>query len=169
MLTTTDFFNYGRIVGWTTIGLGVLAVLGFLFKWGIRFRLVGITGFLGVLTGGLFSLSLAPIIHTQIPGAVSYSLVYDTGAAETVIAVSNQITPTELEATLQQAASDLFSPGRMGPGTNELLIRARTIVHLQPDTSQPLFLGEVRRSLLRREDPTLQISLYPEAIKQLGT
>jgi hypothetical protein len=172
MFTTADFFNYGRISGWITIGVGILAGLGFLFKWGFRFRLVGATGFFGVLTSGLFALSLVPITHTQIPGAARYSLVYDNGGTTAVIAVAPSITPSELEATLQQAASDLFSPGRLGYGANtqagpELSIRARTIIHPQDTTSKLLTLGEVRRSLALRDDPGLDIKIYAETFKQL--
>jgi hypothetical protein len=175
MFTTADFFNYGRISGWITIGVGILAGLGFLFKWGFRFRLVGATGFFGVLTSGLFALSLVPITHAQIPGAARYSLVYDNGGTTAVIAVAPSITPSELEATLQQAASDLFSPGRLGYGSNtsstqagpELSIRARTIVHPQEMASKLLTLGEVRRSLALRDDPSVEIKIYAETFKQL--
>jgi Protein of function (DUF2518) len=172
MFTTADFFNYGRIVGWATIGFGALAVLAFLFKWGFRFRLVGVTGFLGVLTSGLFALSFVPITHAQIPGAAHYSLVYDNGGTGIVITVAANITPNELEATLQQAASDLFSPGRLGqsatPQTNaELQIRARTVVHPQDNVSQLLVLGEARRSLALRDEPQLEVKIFAENFKQL--
>uniref|UniRef100_B8HK34 DUF2518 family protein n=1 Tax=Cyanothece sp. (strain PCC 7425 / ATCC 29141) TaxID=395961 RepID=B8HK34_CYAP4 len=167
MFTTEDFFTYGRIAGFTTIGLALLATLGFVLKWGFRFRLVGATGFLAVLTGGLFSLSLVPIQHVQIPGAVRYALVYDTGSTQTVITVPPQITPTQLEATLQQAASDLFSPGRLGRGQDQLTVRARTVLHPEPGVSQPLVLGQVQRSLSLRDDPNLKITLYSENIAKL--
>jgi hypothetical protein len=172
MLTTADFFNYGRIVGWITIGTGALAVLAFLLKWGFRFRLVGATGFFGVLTSGLFALSFVPIIHAQIPGAARYSLVYDNGGTTTVITVASDITPTQLEATLQQAASDLFSPGRLGQsaaGNTDLTIRARTVLHPQDKVSTLLTLGEVHRSLTQRADTDLEIKVFTENFKQLPT
>lgn len=152
-----------------TIGLGILTlicgaftVLGFLLKWGIRFRLVGITSFMGVLTGGVFGLSLGLSTRVQIPGAGHYTLVYDTGASQTVIAVAPTITETELDATLRQAAGDLFSPGRISAG--QLTIRARTIIHPEPGVSQPLFIGEVRRSLSQREDPEMVVEVFPEQL-----
>jgi hypothetical protein len=171
MLTTADFLNYGRIVGWATIGFGAFAVLAFLFKWGFRFRLVGVTGFLGVLTSGLFALSFVPITHAQIPGAARYALVYDNGGTATVITVAPDITETELEATLQQAASDLFSPGRLGQGVmaNELMVRARTILHPQENISQLLVLGEAKRSLAAGNDAALEIKIYSDNFKKLPT
>ena len=65
-----------------------------------------------MLTAGLFSLSLAPLSRTVIPGAAQYSLIYDNGATQAVIGVSDQITASELDATLRQAASNLYSAGR---------------------------------------------------------
>ena len=49
--------------------------------------MVGVTGFMGVLTFGLFALSLGPITRTLIPGSVHYSVVYDTGSTHVVIAL----------------------------------------------------------------------------------
>lgn len=167
MPTTIDFFTIGRWMGILTIVFAVLAVLGFIFKWGIRFRLVGVTGFMGVLTGGLFSLYLGLSTHTTIPGAVRYSVVYDNGASQVVIAVSPQIAESELEATLRQAASDLYSFGRLGQVGNQMTIRARTIIHPESGVSKPLYLGQVRRSLASREDEQMQIDIYPENLAQL--
>lgn len=167
MFGTEDFFRYGYWVGLATIGFALLAGLSFVFKWGIRFRLVGVTGFLGVLTAGLFSLSLVPFQHPQIAGSARYKLVYDTGSSQAVIVVSPTIKPTDLEATLRQAASDLFSPGRMGRGDAQLLIRARTIIHPQPGVSEPLLLGKVERSLRQRDDPEMQITLYSDNLAKL--
>jgi Protein of function (DUF2518) len=167
MFGTEDFFNYGYGVGLATLGFGLLAGLSFWLKWGIRFRLVGVTGFLGVLTAGLFSLSLVPFQHAQIPGSVPYKLVYDTGSSQAVIVVSSTIQAPELEATLRQAASDLFSPGRMGRGDQQLTIRARTIIHPQLGVSNPLLLGLVQRSLSQRDDPNMQITLYSNNLAQL--
>lgn len=167
MFTTADFLVYTQWAGILTLAFGVLSTLGFIFKWGIRFRLVGITGFMGVLTGGLLALAIVPFSHTQIPGAAKFSLVYDNGGNQTVIAVSPTITESELEATLRQAASNYFSYGRLGGATNLLTIRARTIIHPQPGVSKPLFLGEVKRSLVSRNDPEMAIAIYAERFAQL--
>ncbi len=167
MFTPADFFKYGQWSAWITLAVAVLAGVGFLLKWGFRFRLVGSTGFMIVLTAGLFALSLVPLTHTQIPGAIRYSLVFDNGANLATIALPNQITPTQLQATLEQAASDLFSPGRLGVGRNQLLIQARTVIHPQPGISQPLLLGQVKRSLAVREDEHLEITLFEKNLAQL--
>jgi hypothetical protein len=147
MPSTTDFLQYTQWCGIATIVFAVLTILAFILKWGFRFRLVGTTGFMLVLTAGLFSLSLVPLTRTVIPGAVKYTLVYDNGSNQTVIATKPEITPTELEATLRQAASNLYSYGRLGTkGNNQLTVRARTIIHPQPGLSIPLYLGQVNRT-----------------------
>ncbi|NES21641.1 MAG: DUF2518 family protein [Symploca sp. SIO3E6] len=167
MPTTADFLTFTQWSGILTLACGALTILGFVLQWGLRFRMVGATGFLAVLTGGLFALSLVPLTRTVIPGAIPYSLVYDNGGSQTVIAVPPQVTESELEATLRQAASNLYSYGRLGGVDNQLTIRARTILHPEPNVSLPLFLGQVKRSLSVRDDQQMLIDIYPESFAQL--
>lgn len=167
MLTTANFLTFAQWTGILALVLAAIALLGFVFKWGIRFRLVGVTGFMLVLTGGLFALSLVPFTRSVIPGAVRFSLVFDNGGNQAVIVVPPSITQTELDATLRQAASDLFSYGRLGGSDSKLTIRARTIVHPEPGVSKPLFLGQVKRSLVTREDEQMAIDIYSERFAQL--
>ncbi|MFB2881199.1 Ycf51 family protein [Floridanema aerugineum] len=165
MLTTTDFLIAGKWAGILTLGCAVLTVIAFVFKWGFRFRFVGATGFMGVLTGGLFALGLGLFTHTTIPGAIRYSVVFDNGATLASIAVPPTITQSELDATLRQAAADLFSYGRLG--SDSLVIRARTMIHPEAGVSQPLILGEVRRSLMNRADDNLSVNIYAENLAKL--
>ncbi|MGC8452633.1 MAG: Ycf51 family protein [Cylindrospermopsis raciborskii] len=168
MPTTADFLQYSQWSGITTIALAALTILALLFKWGLRFRLVGATGFMLVLTAGLFSLSLVPLSRTVIPGAARYTLVYDNGSNQAVIATSPDITPTQLEATLRQAASNLYSYGRMGAGgNNSLTIRARTVLHPEPGISTPVYLGKVERTLVTREDPEMLVEVFLNKFPQL--
>jgi hypothetical protein len=168
MPTTADFLNYAQWVGTTTLACAALTVLAFILKWGIRFRLVGVTGFLGVVTGGLFALGLVPLTRTVVTGAVRFSVVYDNGGTQAVIAVPPQISESELSATLRQAAGNLYSFGRLGRGDeDQLIIRARTIVHPEKGVSQPLYLGQVKRSLSSRNDDQMAIEIYQEKLAQL--
>ncbi|MDJ0518728.1 MAG: Ycf51 family protein [Trichodesmium sp. MO_231.B1] len=166
MLSTTELLIASKWFGIATIGFFLLTSLGFILKWGFRFRLVGVTGFMGVLTAGLFGLSLGLFTRVEIPGSVPYTLVYDNGGTQTVIAVSPTITESELAATIEQAAGDLFSPGRLG-GKNQLTIRVRTIIHPEEGISEPLYLGEVKRSLSQREDENIDIKIFPESLAKL--
>ncbi len=167
MLTTANFLTLTQWSGILVLVLAVITLLSFLFQWGIRFRLVGATGLLGVLTIGLFALSLVPFTRTVVPGAIRFSLVYDNGGNQTVIAVPPQVTESELDATLRQAAADLFSYGRLSGVDNQLTIRARTIIHPKPGVSRPVFLGQVKRSLATRNDEQMVVEVYSESFAQL--
>ncbi|MGK7921113.1 MAG: Ycf51 family protein [Trichodesmium sp.] len=166
MLSTTELLIASKWFGIATIGFFLLTTLAFILKWGFRFRLVGVTGFMGVLTAGLFGLSLGLFNRIEIPGSVPYTLVYDNGGTQTVVAVSPTISESELAATMEQAAGDLFSPGRLG-GDRQLTIRIRTIIHPEKGVSEPLYLGEVKRSLSQREDENLDIKIFPETLAKL--
>ncbi len=168
MLTPAEFLQAAQWAGILTLVFGAIAGLSFLLNWGIRFRLVGATGLMLVLTVGLFGLGLVPFTRTVVPGAIRFTTVFDTGATQAVIAVPSDITESQLTATLQQAASDLFSPGRLGNRSQEqLTIRARAVLHPEPGVTQPLYLGQVERSLAEREDDQMKITLFPDNIAQL--
>jgi hypothetical protein len=167
MSETLNLITIAQWAGIATIGFAVLAVLGFILQWGVRFRLVGVTGFMLVLTAGIFALSLGLYSVPVVPGAVHYSTVYDTGANQVVIAVPPKITESELEATLQQAANNLFSYGRLGGKDEQMIVRARTVLHPEPGVAQPLYLGQVQRSLSRREDDQMSIEIYRDKLAQL--
>ena len=167
MFSPDSFAQYAFWGVIATLGLGVLTGLSFLLKWGFRFRLVGVTGFMGVLTFGLFALSLTPLTRVSVPNAAHYSLVFDNGANQTVIAVAPDITPDQLSATLEQASYDLFSAGRLGRDNNRMVVRARTMLHPKAGLSEPLLLGEASRSLLSRDEPDLKIEVFEKAFKRL--
>lgn len=167
MLSPSTFQTYAEWSGIATLVFGALAALGFLFKWGIRFRLVGAAGFMIVLTVGLFGLAVVPFTRTVIPGAVRYTTVFDSGADQVVIVVPPTITEAELTATLRQAASNSFSVGRLSRGEQKLTIRARTVLHPEPGVSEPLILGQVKRSLFVKEDDQMEIQIFAKNLTKL--
>ncbi|WP_245555510.1 Ycf51 family protein [Baaleninema simplex] len=164
VLTPDDFL---KATVWSlgfTGFFALLALVAFLFKWGLRFRLVGVTGFMVVLTSGLFALSIFPITTTVVPGAVNYSVVYDDGGGQVVITVPQNVTESQLEATLRQTAINKFSPGRLG---RDLLIRARTVLHPEPGVSEPLYLGQVTRSLSNADESQFEIEIDRDRLARL--
>ena len=167
MFSMDSFAQYALWGGIATLVFAALTALSLGLNWGFRFRLVGVTGFLGVLTFGLFALSLTPLTRMSIPDAAQYSLVFDDGANQMVIAVTPDITPNQLAATLEQASYDLFSAGRLGRNTSRMLVRARTMLHPRAGLSEPLWLGEASRSLLSREQPDLKIEVFESAFDRL--
>jgi len=169
MISNDLILMASKWVGIGTLVFAVLTGLSFILRWGFRFRLVGITSFMAVLTGGLFALGVSLYVRTPIPGAVKFSLVYDDAATQAVIAVPATITESELEATLRQAAADLYSPGRFSRnGEDKLTIRARTVLHPEPGISELLYLGEVKRSLGTRDDDQMEIQIYPQKMALLS-
>ncbi len=167
-LTSLGFSTYTQWSIIATFVFFLLAIVAFIFQWGIRFRLVGITGFMIVLTVGLFGLGLGLFSRTEIPGSVRFSRVYDNGGNQVVIVVESSITESELEATLKQAANDYFSYGRTSGKDNKLTIRARTLVHPEPGLSIPLYIGQVKRSLSVRDDDNMQIEIFEDKINELS-
>jgi hypothetical protein len=164
-----NFAKYTQWSGIATLVFLVLTIIAFLVGWGIRFRLVGVTSFMAVLTVGIFGLGLGLFTRTEIPGAVRFSLVYDNGANQAVISLPNTVTPDEVEATLKQAASDLFSSGRAGTsGKSQFIISARTLIHPQPGLSAPLYLGQIKRSVSAQPDDTNELRLFPENFAKLS-
>lgn len=153
MPTPAEFLVVTQWAVLGTLALAALAGLGFWLKWGIRFRLVGAAGFAAVLTVGLFGLSFEPFTRTVIPGAVPYATVYDSGASQIAISVPAAITEEALEATLRQAASNLFKPYRLGLPGQTTTVRARTIVHEPNGVSRLLYLGQVQPAPADADQP----------------
>lgn len=167
MLTPEDFLEATKWGGITTLVFAAITALTFVFGLGIRFRLVGVTGFLAVLTAGFFGLSFEPFTRTQISGAIPYTTVYDSGAIQVVIKVPANITEPELKATLRQAASNLFKPGRLGAAGQVPTIRARTILHEEPGVTRPLYLGQVQPIPDPETGEPLSIEIFRDRLTQL--
>jgi len=166
-MSTAQLIAIAQWSGYFTLFCAAVAIVGWVLQWSFRFRLVGVTGFMAVMTGGLFALSLGFYSRQAIPSAVQFSRVYDGGATQVVITVPATITETQLEATLRQAALDLFSPGRLSQGSPRMTIRARVMVHPEPGLSKLLYVGQVQRSLMSRQDDQMQVEIFPDQLAQL--
>lgn len=165
-----DFFTYAKWSGVATIICLIVAIVSFIVGWSFRFRLVGVTSFMSVLTLGIFALGLGLFPHTEIPGAARYSLIYDNGANQAVIAVSPNIEKSAIEPTLIQAAGDLYSYGRSGTsGNSQFTVKLRTVLHPEPGISQPLFLGKAERSLITRNNEDIKIEVFEQNLAKLPT
>lgn len=160
-------------IKWSAILTGAVflfTLIAFIFNWGFRFRLVGITGFMGVLTIGLFGLSLGLFSYTDVPGAAPFSVVYDNGGSQVVIKLPQTVTESEVEASLRKASADLYSYGRLGGTDNQMTIRARTVIHPEEGVSKPLYLGKVERQLSQdRSDSNLNIEVFSSQFSLLPT
>ena len=168
MELNSDLFVYAKWLGFATILSLVVAVVSFVAGWSFRFRLVGVTSFMTVLTLGTLALGLSFFPKVEIPGAARYTLTYDNGANQAVVAVAPDIEKSAIEPTLLQAATDLYSYGRTGTGgNNQFTIKLRTVIHPEVGVSKPLFLGEAKRSLVASGDEDIQIDVFKKSLKQL--
>jgi hypothetical protein len=168
MFVSNDFLNLTLWLGLATLGFAGLTILAFVAQWRFRFQLVGVTGFFAVLVVGSFGLSLGLFQRVQVEGAGSYQLVYDTGSNQAVIVVDPTMDETTLDATLQQAAYNLFSPGRFSRESQDMVIRARVIAHPQPGLSEPVYVGEVHRSLSERNDANMLVTVFSDRLQTVN-
>ena len=135
---------------WLGIASGVLAVLmvvGFLARWGIRFRLVGITSFTTLLaiSCAAFAISYSP--RLSIEGAVSVPVVFDNGADLVVAAAPADLAPEAFAPTVQQVASNLRGSGR-NTSDGLVTIRLRRVEPAGEGVSRPVVLAEAQRDLV---------------------
>jgi hypothetical protein len=167
-MTTENLFTYAQWSGIATVACLLLAIISFVVGWNFRFRLVGVTSFMAVLTLGILALGLGLFTHTTVPGAAHYSLVYDNGANQAVVVVAPDIEVAAIKPTLRQASADLYSYGRTGTnGNSNFVVKLRTILHPQPDKSLPLFLGEAKRPLFERSEDKIEIEIYKQNLAKL--
>lgn len=126
--------------------LGVLMVWGFVRRWGIRFRLVGVTSFtvLLAISCAAFAVSYTP--RVTVPGALSVPVVFDNGA-DLVVAAAPQDLPPEAEAaTAEQVARNLRRTGR-APADGVVRVRLRRLERAGEGVSRPQVLAEARVDL----------------------
>lgn len=165
---STDLYFYVKWSSILTVVFFCLTVLAFIVGWGFRFRLVGVTSFMGLVTLSVLALKLSLFTRAEIPGATRYTLVYDNGANQAVVAVSPQIEESAIEPTLRQVAIDLLPYGRSSVDqSNKLTIRLRTIIHPESNKSKPLYLGQIKRSIGNKNDENMEIEIFNENIAQL--
>lgn len=133
------------MLGFTILFL-ILSIISIIKGWKNRFQFIGITSFSCLLTISFFVFTFVPFTHKIIPGAQKYRVVFDDGATQIVIAVSAKLDQEQLSATLEQAASDLFSPGRLSRNNNSFIIKARALSD-SLGTTNSIYLGELDKIL----------------------
>ena len=163
-----DVSTYLQWSLFATLASFLVMVAAFIFQWGFRFRFVGITSFLTVLSIGLFGLGLGLFDRSAVEGSVAFSRVYDNGANQIVITVPSSITEAELDATLQQAAKQYFSLGRISTdGQASMVVRARTLIHPEVGVSEPLYLGDIRRTLGQVDNAEMKVTVNQSVLGTL--
>ena len=132
---------------WLGIAGGVLlllTLLAFALRWGLRFRLVGVTSFTVLLSLSClaFAVSYAPRI--QVEGAVSVPVVFDNGGDLVVAAAPADLDPAAYRPTVEQVARNLRGSGR---NATEVEVRLRRVEPSGEGTDRPVVLASAMRNL----------------------
>ena len=134
---------------WLGAASGVLAlatVVGYLSRWGIRFRLVGITSFTALLAVSSLAFAVSYTPRVQLEGAFSVPVVFDNGSDLVVAAAPADLPLPAAGPTVQQVALNLRGSGRSS-ADGLVHVRLRRIEPQGPGLSRPVVLAEATRSL----------------------
>ena len=130
-------------LAWGVLGFAALTGVAFVARWGLRFRLVGVTSFtlLLAISSWAFSVSYTPPVVVE--GALRAPVVFDNGNNLVVAQAPKAMEAEAIEPTLAQLAGNLRPGGR---GGDEVVIRLRQLQVVSEGVSQPVILGETRVS-----------------------
>ena len=131
-------------LAWGGSGLGVLTVLAYLFRWGIKFRLTGITIFTLLLSASCWAFDQSYRPPFNVDGYKYAPIVYDNGFDLVVAQASNDFPEEAIKPTLLQIAGNLKGGGRNGA---QVKVRLRKIESAGNGISEPIVLGEVINDL----------------------
>ncbi|KEF43275.1 MAG: hypothetical protein ER33_00590 [Cyanobium sp. CACIAM 14] len=134
---------------WLGAASGVLALLtvtGFLARWGIRFRLVGITSFTALLALSCLAFAISYTPRVSVPGAVQVPVVFDNGTDLVVAAAPADLPAEAVAPSLEQVARNLRGGGRSS-SAGEVRVRLRRVEAAGPGVGRPVVLAETTRDL----------------------
>jgi hypothetical protein len=138
---------------WLGAASGVLAVItiaGYLLRWGVRFRLVGITSFTALLALSCLAFAVSYRPRVMVEGAVSVPVVFDNGAELVVAAAPADLPAAAAAPSAEQVARNLRGNGRQSDDA-VVRVRLRRVESVAPGLSRPVVLAEVRRDLMSGE------------------
>lgn len=143
-------FVAGQWLGAASGLLALLTAAGFLQRWGIRFRLVGVTSFTALLALSCLAFSVSYTPRVSIPGAVVAPVVYDGGAELVIAAAPEGLAPEAYGPTVLQVASNLRGGGRTAVD-GRVTVRLRAIEPAGDGVARPVVLAEAQRDLVSGE------------------
>ena len=131
-------------LAWAGAGLGILTILSYLFKWGIKFRLTGITIFTLLLSASCWAFEKSYTTPFNVEGYKYAPIVYDNGFDLVVAQASDDFPKEAIKPTLLQIAGNLKGGIRNGA---QVKVRLRKIESAGEGISKPIILGEVINNL----------------------
>ena len=134
----------GEWLGVASAVLLLLTVMAFVVRWGIRFRLVGVTSFTVLLSLSCLAFAVSYAPRQLVDGAVSVPVVFDNGTDLVVAAAPADLDPAAFGPSVQQVALNLRGSGR---GTQLVEVRLRRVESTAPGTDTPVVLATAIRNL----------------------
>jgi hypothetical protein len=134
---------------WLGAASGVLAlctVAGYIARWGIRFRLVGVTSFTALLAISCLAFAVSYTPRVSIEGAVSVPVVFDNGSDLVIAAAPADLPQSSFVPTVQQVAQNIRGSGRSSDD-GLVHVRLRRVEAQESGGSKPVVLSEATRSL----------------------
>ena len=128
-------------LAWSGLGLSVLTVIAFVTRWGMRFRLVGVSSFTFLLAVSCWAFSISYSPPVRVEGALQVPIVFDNGTDLVVAQASSDFADGAIAPTLDQSAANLRPGGR----NREVRVRLRQLQAVSEGTSRPVVLGETKR------------------------
>ena len=138
---------------WLAMGLTLavlLSVLAFVLRWGIRFRLVGVTSFTVLLSLSCLAFAVSYAPRTLVEGAVSVPVVFDNGSDLVIAAAPADLPEAAYRPSVEQVAANLRGSGRRGDG-GVVHVRLRRVEPVGPGVDKPVILAAADRSLATGE------------------
>ncbi|MCP9882550.1 Ycf51 family protein [Cyanobium sp. Alchichica 3B3-8F6] len=136
----------GQWLGAASGALAITTVVGYLRRWGIRFRLVGVTSFTALLAVSCITFAVSYAPRVRLEGAVSVPVVYDNGSDLVVAAAPVELPPGAAGPTVLEVAENLRGSGRSS-ADGLVHVRLRRVENLGPGLSKPVVLAEATRNL----------------------
>jgi hypothetical protein len=136
----------GTWLGIAGAALLLITVLAFLLRWGIRFRLVGVSSFTVLLSLSCLAFAVSYAPRDVVEGAVSVPVVFDNGSDLVIAAAPGDLPEEAYRPTVEQVARNLRGSGRKGDN-GEVHVRLRRVEAVAPGVDRPVILAEASRSL----------------------
>jgi hypothetical protein len=136
----------GTWLGIAGAALLLITVLAFLLRWGIRFRLVGVSSFTVLLSLSCLAFAVSYAPRDVVEGAVSVPVVFDNGSDLVITAAPADLPEEAYRPTVEQVARNLRGSGRKGDN-GEVHVRLRRVEAVAPGVDRPVILAEASRSL----------------------
>jgi hypothetical protein len=146
MATDPILLVAGKWLGAASGLLALLTVVGFTSRWGVRFRLVGVTSFTALLAISCLAFAVSYSPRVTVPGAVVVPVVFDNGGDLVVAAAPATLADEAVIPTLEQLARNLRGSGRTS-SDGTVRVRLRRLEPEKAGASRPVVLGEATKEL----------------------